>query len=350
MRFAAFTKVHLAWVMLVLAVAATTTVPIWANAFWLRVFTLVVMVAGLASSWNIIAGLCGRFSFGHVAFFGIGAYSTVLLVTKVSVPLLPAIVVGGLASLVVAVVVGFPLLRLRGHYFAIATFGLALVIQELVTVSRTVTGGGQGIFFPPTTLGPALFYTIVYYGMLLVMVGTVVTVWVLLRTPPGFAMRAVRADEDAAAVLGINATKYKLIAFGLSAMFAGLFGGVWAYWISFIDPVSAFSLSLNLQLTMAGVLGGLGSVIGPVLGAFTLQLLSSLIWQQFIDLYLAVFGAVIIAVVIFLPGGIMSLFSPRAATRSPMGIDLDASSDQDRLGALRLRLRHAFARSWRTPK
>ena len=289
---------------------AVLIVPQYLNSYWLRVLTQVLMIAALASSWNIIAGICGYFSFGNVVFFGIGAYTTAVLMSQLDIPFLVTIPVAGMLAAVFAVLTGLPLLRLRGHYFAIATLGINLGTREVVS-NLDWTGGGKGIWLQIPDMEPHAFSLYVFYMMTTMLTVTVAGIVALLRSRAGYAMRAIRGNETSAAVLGIDTTFYKVLAFALSALFSGMVGSIYIFWMGYIEPGQAFDMNLNIQFVMAGLMGGLGSVVGPLLGAVTLQLFSELIWSHFLQIHLAVLGVLIILVVLFLPNGLVSLFASR---------------------------------------
>jgi branched-chain amino acid transport system permease protein len=297
--------------MLVVAAALLTiALPPWLNNYWLRVLTQVIMIAVLASSWNILAGVCGYFSFGNVVFFGLGAYTTAVLTSALSVPFAITILPGGLVAAAFAIATGFPLLRLRGHYFAIATLGINLGMREVIT-NLEWTGGGKGIWLQLPDMGPKQFALLIFYLMAALLAVTIATFITLLRSRAGYAMRAIRGNEASAAVLGIDTTFYKVLAFAISAFFSGVTGSIYVYWLTYIDPSQAFDMTLNIQFVMAGLLGGLGTIVGPILGAVVLQLLSELIWSHFLEIHLGVLGLVIIGVVLFLPNGLSAFFQNR---------------------------------------
>jgi branched-chain amino acid transport system permease protein len=204
------------------ALAVLGTAPGLVSPFILQFIINLFMLAVLAESWNIIGGFTGYASFGNVAFFGIGAYTMGILMTKAGLPLWAALPAAGLVPMVFAAVVGLPILRLKGHYFAIATLGVAETMREIV-YNVEITGAGTGLVMPITRT-PALFF----YLMLATLVAvTLVNVW-LSRSRFGYGLVAIREDEDAAAAMGIDTARYKTIAFAISAAFAGLTGGVFA--------------------------------------------------------------------------------------------------------------------------
>jgi branched-chain amino acid transport system permease protein len=281
------------------------TIPFWAGDYWTRIWTGVAMWAGLALSWNIIGGYAGYISFGQVAFFGIGAYTTALLMQParhwnffLTLP------VGAAAAGLVALVVGWPSLRLRGAYFAIATWALAEALAQLAGVVG-FTGGSFGISTPanPST-------SFFYYAMLIAAAVVYLLGWLLFeRSRFGYRVKAVRDHEIAAQTLGINANWVKRKAFVLSAIIAAVFGGIDAYWITFINPQSVLAGDITDQMVVMALVGGLGHPWGPALGATALYLINSWFNSTFgsTTSYIAMIGALVALVVLFLPDGIVSL-------------------------------------------
>jgi branched-chain amino acid transport system permease protein len=272
------------------------------DAFLLRLFTEALMWVGLAITWDLIAGYIGYLNFGHGVFFGFGAYATTIFFTKVNLPFWPSLAVGGGVAALAALVIGWPVLRLRGAYFAIATWAFGRAIMQLALV-LDVTGGPDGLRLPPF-LNPHFFA----YVMLALVGATYVVLWVLLeRAPFGLKLKAIREDESGSLAIGLNPAKLKLQAFILSAVPAGLIGGVYAYWITFIDPSSVFGDLVTDQAVVMAVFGGLGTLIGPAIGAVFFLTFKTYFWAYLSDfqvLYLIILGVAIAACVVFLPDGI----------------------------------------------
>jgi len=285
--------------LLIAAVLALAVLPFVAGNYWTRVFTGVLMFATLAQAWNVITGYTGYFAFGNVAFFGVGAYVTAILVIKGSVPVFVAVLIGGVLAAIYAALLGFPLLRITGHYFSIATIGVNLATRETVRNLPELTGGGSGLTMPIAT-----FYRIVYFSMFGLMVFCIAAVYFLMRSRTGFALRAIGADERAARSMGINTTNYKVLAWAFSALFFGLVGGLYAYWFSYIDPTMVFNPGDAIKVVAMTYLGGIGTIPGPIIGAFLLELV---VWGQFLEFHLAVLGIIIILVSIVMPAGLMPL-------------------------------------------
>jgi branched-chain amino acid transport system permease protein len=264
------------------------------------------MLAILAESWNIIGGFTGYASFGNVAFFGIGAYTTGILLTRAALPLALALPAAGLAAMLFAVVLGMPILRLKGHYFAIATLGVAETMREIV-YNVEITGAGSGLVMPISRT-PLVFF----YLMLAILAAVTLVNWWLSRSRFGYGLIAIREDEDAAAAMGIHTARYKTIAFALSGTFAGLAGGVFAYWITFIDPDAVFKVIITIQMIIMAVFGGAGTIVGPLLGALVLASVSELLSTQLVTLAELFNGLVVILVVLFMPKGLADVLGRRA--------------------------------------
>jgi branched-chain amino acid transport system permease protein len=272
------------------------------DAFLLRLFTEAFMWIGLAITWDLVAGYIGYLNFGHGVFFGFGAYTTAILFTKAGLPFWLSLTIGGGAAGLAALVIGWPVLRLRGAYFAIATWAFGRAVMQLALV-LDITGGPDGMRLPPF-LNPHFFA----YLMLGLVGATYVVLWVLLeRAPFGLKLKAIREDESGSLAIGLNPAKLKLQAFILSALPAGLIGGVYAYWISFIDPASVFGDLVTDQAVVMAVFGGLGTLIGPAIGAVFFLTFKTYFWAYLSDyqvLYLIILGLAIAACVVFLPDGI----------------------------------------------
>ncbi|MHB8782471.1 MAG: branched-chain amino acid ABC transporter permease [Desulfobacteria bacterium] len=277
--------------------------------FLLRVFTEAVMWIGLAVTFDVLAGYTGYLNFGHSAFFGIGAYITAILMVRAGWHFAPAAALGGAAAGLGALIAGFPTLRLRGAYFAIATWALARAIQQGVLM-MDITGGPDGMRLP-AFLSPGFFY----YIMLGVVGVTFFAYWFLLeRAPFGLKLKAVREDEQGAKALGLNPTKLKTQAFVLSAVPTGIIGGVFAYWVTFIDPASTLGDLVSDQALVMVVFGGMGTLTGPVIGAVLIFTFKTVFWAYLSDyevLYLIILGGVIAASVVFLPDGVLGVLPQR---------------------------------------
>lgn len=274
-----------------------------------RLLTSVFLFVALAQAWNIIGGYTGYASFGQVAFFGLGAYATAVLMANYHLSFWIAMPVAILVGIAFSVVVGLPLLRLRGHYFAIATLGVALGSQDVINNLTGLTGGGAGITIPtfgdqaPTVyLGKAGFYT----AFLLVAASAVIIATLLARSRFGYSMVAVHQDEEAAAAVGINTTRVKVIAFAVSAGITACVGAFYAFQQIAFFPADVFDSNFTVLMLIMVVIGGSGSIVGPLVGAVGLELVSQYLRANLGTYNQLIFGAIIVIVVVFFPQGVVN--------------------------------------------
>lgn len=272
------------------------------DTFLLRVLTEAVMWVGLAIAFDVIAGYTGYLNFGHGAFFGLGAYTVAILMMNAKLPFAVALPAGGVVAALAALIAGFPTLRLKGSYFAIATWALSRAIQQLA-LNLDITGGPDGMRLD-AYLNPQFFY----YLMLGAVGFTFLLLWYLLeRAPFGLKLKAIREDEEGAKALGLNPTKLKMQSFILSAVPTGLLGGIYAYWITFIDPSSTLGDLVSDQAVVMVVFGGMGTLFGPAIGALLIFAFKTVFWaylSKFQLLYLIILGALIAVSVVFMPNGL----------------------------------------------
>ena len=272
----------------------------------------VVILAGLSAlaaiGLNLLVGYTGQISFGHNAFLGVGAYASAVLTTQLGWPSLLALVAGLAATILVALAVGIPTLRLRGHSLAIATVALGVVAHVLFNEVKPITNGYLGIGgIPPLALGPWQLDTDAgYYYVIWTLVLT--SVWLcqrLVASRVGRALAAIRDNEAAARAMGIDVAADKLRVFVLSALFASLSGSLYAHWVAFISP-ELFGLDQALFLIVTLLVGGIGTFWGPAAGAITLTVLAEVLRasKAFNQL---LFGALLIATLLFAPRGLMGL-------------------------------------------
>lgn len=260
-----------------------------------------LLLAVLAQGWNIIGGYTGYASFGNSVFYGLGSYGVGIAMVQWHQPFAAGLVFGVAMAVVFAVVLGLPVLRLRGHYFAIATLALAQVMTAIVS-NVELAGRNIGLVLPPLNNDP-LFYEL-SLGLLII---TSLCIFWLAHSRFGFGLIAIRENEEGAAVMGVNTTLYKVMAFALSGIFSALAGGIHAYWITFLDPESAFDIGLNVKMIIMAVLGGSGTVLGPIVGAFTLSALSEVLSSEITSVASLFFGVVIVAAVVFMPRGLADI-------------------------------------------
>ena len=282
-----------------------------------RTVAAIFMFVALAQGWNLIGGFTGYACFGQVVFFGIGGYFTAIAMVHWHVNFWVALVASGFVAALFGAVIGLPLLRLKGHYFAIATLGVAEGMREVVTNLPDLTGGGAGITIPTvgnqaTTpyLGNDGFYLLfLVLAALAVLIGGLVS-----RNKFGFALRAINQDEDAAASMGINTTRTKVAAFSLSGFVTGLVGATYAFQQVVIFPERLFSVDITVLLVVMVVIGGSGTVLGPLLGAVVLQFLSEYLRQNYTSAHTLILGVIIIIAVILIPQGAVNYFKEARRT------------------------------------
>jgi branched-chain amino acid transport system permease protein len=289
---------------------ALAFVPLLHNGYLENLFRGVLMFATLSCGWNLIGGYAGYVSFGNVVFFGLGAYTTTMLWQHAQQQnLLLAIVLAVVVALAFGAILGPPILRLRGHYFAIATLGIALATQDIIAHFDWF-GAGSG--FPIRQLEA---YSTYYYAMWGVCVVSFLALYGIARSKFGYALVAIRENEEAAAVLGIATTRYKVVAWMVSGSMAAAAGAVFAGANGFIDAPTAFGVDDNVFPVVMALLGGVGTVAGPLLGSLILTAINETLWSRFPQAHTLFFGAVIVLVVLFLPRGLLRLIDARGGWR-----------------------------------
>jgi branched-chain amino acid transport system permease protein len=282
-----------------------------------RTVSAILMFIALAQGWNLIGGFAGYASFGQVVFFGVGGYFTAVAMSHWHFSFWLSLAVSGLVAGAFGALIGLPLLRLKGHYFAIATLGVAEGMREVVTNLPDLTGGGAGITLPTvgdqaTTayLGNDGFYLL----FLAIAALSVLVSGLVSRNKLGFALRAIHQDEDAAGAMGINTTRAKVIAFALSGLITGLVGASYAFQQVTIFPERLFDVDITVLMVVMVVIGGSGTVLGPLLGAVLLQFLSEWLRQSYAEVHTLILGVIIIVAVVLLPQGLVNYV--REARRS----------------------------------
>jgi branched-chain amino acid transport system permease protein len=269
----------------------------------------ICLFAVLAYAWNIISGMTGYISFGQIGFFGIGAYVAAICQNQLNADWYLAAIAAGLVAFVIAIPLGFIMLRLQGIFFALGMLGLTR-IGQLIASSNSFLGGSQGEPIP--AVGTPQETSLV---MLLVTVAVVLLTWWLLHSRLGLCLMAIRDDEMATKASGINTTFYKTMAFCLSAFLAALAGSLYAWNIGFIDPGSAFNSTFELQSILMVLIGGIGTLWGPLIGAIFVSLIGQALWAQFPQEQQIIMGVLTLVAVVWMPGGIVSLLNKRGWLR-----------------------------------
>ena len=289
------------WLLAIIAVAVLAALPWFGSDVVVQFGISTLLLAVLAQGWNIIGGYGGYASFGNSTFFGLGAYGVAIAMVQWNMPFWTGMIFGAAMAVAFAVLLGIPVLRVKGHYFAIATLALAQVVAAIVS-NIPLFGQNIGLVLPPLN-NDAMFYELAL-GLLVV---ATLTVWWLTRSRFGFGLIAIRENEEGAAVMGVNTTLYKVMAFALSGLFSALAGGIQAYWITFLDPASAFDISLNVKMIIMTVFGGPGTVLGPIVGAFVLSAISEVLSSEITSVASLFFGFVVVAAVVLMPRGLADL-------------------------------------------
>lgn len=291
--------------------------------FYQRMAVLVILSAISASAWNLVGGYALQISVGHAVFFGVGSYSALFVYHQWELPPLVGVPLGVAISLAIAVVVGTPTFRLKGHYFAMATIAVAELVRILMN-NWGFVGAAVGMMGPatPRTIWDFTFRSSVpyYYLFLAVLAALLVATHQISRSRMGYYLRAIGADERAARSLGVPVTRYKLYAFMLSAAFTSLAGSLYALMVGFIDPSSGFGILISVEMVITAALGGAGTLLGPLLGAVILvplqQMTNSLFGGGGTGLTYIIYGGIILLLARFEPGGLLKLWARLTARRA----------------------------------
>jgi branched-chain amino acid transport system permease protein len=305
------------WLVLLIGIAVFAALPLLHDNYMLRLGTTLAMYVVLAQSWNFIGGLAGYPSFATAAFFGLGAYASAMLQLR-GIPMVGSWCVGGLTAAIFAALIGGAILHLRGHYFAIASLVIAEVLRETINSAPAFTGGGMGLNLPVMRLGIVQQSELFFYAMLLLAAVCVGAAIVVQKSKLGFGLRCIEQSEDAANMLGINTYGYKTAAFVLSSVFVGVAGGIYASWVHYIEPPDVFDGMLSIKPIVMVLLGGLGTLFGPALGAAIIIVFEEVVWRNFLMIHEAILGAIIVLLVLFIPNGLLSLVKRRLKPLKPV--------------------------------
>ncbi len=272
---------------------------------WIGLGFLTFIFATLAIAWNLVGGYAGQVSFGYAAFFGTGAYTTAILWSRQHWDPVATLPFAGLAAVLVALVVGLPCFRLEGPYFSIATIGVGEAARILALNLDQLTGGASGLNLPLSVPEKSWFY---WAGLLLVAATLGLSAWIR-SSRLGLGLIALRMDQSAAESLGLNTALSKNLAHAISAFLVGVAAGLYVTYFSYVHPNQVFGFELSIGMVLMGVIGGVGSVWGPVLGAAIYYPIRQLVLAQptLVAFNLLVYGGLLILIVLFEPGGLMGL-------------------------------------------
>ena len=299
---------------LVVALAAFPLLQLTVGGFnyWLHMLLIVFMYIAMASSWNLLGGYAGYISLGHSAFYGIGGYVTGALMTFGGVSPLWAAPLAGVACFAIGLPVGLITLRTRGPAFIISTIAL-LMLARLALDNTESLGGADGLSLPLPDLPADTQKLPFYYGMLAVAVAAVYTSYRIRHAKLGLGLRAIAEDEVKAEAAGIPTAMYKIVGFALSAVFIAIAGGIWGYYLTYLKPTIFFQILTSAEIVLMAILGGRGTVAGPVIGAIVLVAADELVVAKLgsTELNLAAKGAAMIVVLLAFPDGIVGTLKAR---------------------------------------
>ncbi|HEY0537050.1 MAG TPA: branched-chain amino acid ABC transporter ATP-binding protein/permease [Actinoallomurus sp.] len=329
-RLRALPRAHLIAGVCLLALVLYPVINPW-NPYPQGVLLLGFLLAIQASSWNIISGYGGYTSLGHSMFLGLGSYTAGILALRWGVNPLWVAPLGGVTALVIAVVIGSVVLRTRGHAFVIITIAMLLAAQILAANFKSLTQGSDGITLQLPFWSRDFQNIPFYYAFLGLLVLTVLFSAWLRRTKFGAGLIAIREDEGKAASIGVNTTRFKIVAYAASAFMIGTAGGVYAYYLTFINPVGSFAILGSVTIVLATLTGGRGTLYGPVIGAFIVNLVSeeSTVYGGGSQSRVLIFGVALMLVVLFLPRGILPTAEAWWRKRHPVEVEYT-----DQAGAL----------------
>ena len=296
---------------LILPLALGIFIPMVADLHMYSIVITVLIWMMLGQSWNLLGGYTGQVSFGHAMFLGVGAYSAMLIVNAINLDMFASLLIAGLVAGLLSLPIGYLIFRLNGPYFALGTLAFAEIIHIVARNLKGVTNGGEGIMLSskPTFLGVQIVTKIEYFYLALLL-AVVITLFCayLTKTKSGYSFIAIRENQEAAEAMGMNSTFVKSKALFISAFLAGVAGGFYGLYNKFIDPEMTLSVHMSVEMIFVTVIGGIGTIAGPVIGAAVLISLQEYLkglsfLQSFPSLYLIVYGLVIMCVSVYLPGG-----------------------------------------------
>jgi branched-chain amino acid transport system permease protein len=303
------------------------------NPYILGILISLLMMAALSSAWNILGGYTGQYSFGHAAYFGAGAYTTLLLVLNFNFNPLLSIALGIITSVIIALITGSIVFRLRGHYFGLASIAVAEIVR-LAVLNFEFTGGAQGLLLTDLALWDIDLNSKLpfYYGMLIVLLATLAITAYTIKAKTGYYLQAIREDQDAASSLGINISYYKNKSLLISAALTSLLGSLYGLYIRFIDTHAVLDLRLSIEIILTAIIGGVGTLWGPVLGALVLVPLAEVLRSNLLGdmlvkagivsetsaigiflkenlahAHVLVYGIITVLCILYLPKGILGL-------------------------------------------
>lgn len=311
------------WAMLMAVIIWSRMPWLVSNNYQVQVLFRITLFAALGLAWNLVGGYAGQLSLGHVAFFGVGAYGLALF-TQLEIPIWISLFLAAIVATLFAAVIGLISFRLRGPYFTLATIAFGEVLR-LTATNLNVTGGAIGLTMPALFHGRTFWRQFYLASVALAALAFLTNLWVS-RSRFGYYLMAIREDEDTASAVGINTSRCKLQSLLLSAFLTALAGALYASAFQFIVPDSVLTLEISVQIAIITMLGGAGTLLGPIIGAALLLTAQEIFKNQFKESHLLIYGILIVIVVLFVPegivGGLQQLFHKR---KKPPAIDARAA-------------------------
>ena len=325
---------QIAFIAVLAAIAIALPLVIGESPYFIGILISLLMMAALSSAWNILGGYAGQYSFGHAAYFGAGAYTTLILLTLYNLNPLLCMAMGIVVASIIALITGSIVFRLRGHYFGLASIAVAEVVR-LSVLNFEFTGGAQGILLSDGVLWDLDLNSKIpfYYGMLLVLAVTLAITAYLRKSKTGYYLQAIREDQDAASSLGINISFYKNKALLISAALTSVLGSLYGLYIRFIDTSAVLDLRLSIEIILTAIIGGVGTLWGPVVGALLLVPLAEVLRSNVLGdilikaglvsetsgvgmflkdnlahAHVLVYGIITVLCILYLPKGVLGLF------------------------------------------
>ena len=303
-----------------IAAVALALVPLWVQSpYALHIFILLFLAIALGESWNIIGGFAGQYSVGHSAWYGLGAYGAFILLQRKAIAPWFGVWVALAAAVIIALAVGWITFRLRGPYFVLASIAVAEIIRLAALNWKELTNGAEGILAadaPPLRLGGTVITdwnskTPFFYMGLAMALFCIAVNFLVKRSKLGYYLQAIREDQDAAHSLGIPLTLSKNTGLAISAACTALAGSFAAFYIGFIEPQGVFGIEVSIQMVLTCIIGGIGTVAGPVIGAVVVVLLSEALRASLSSAHLLVYGVLVIIVILTMPDGFVGFIAQR---------------------------------------
>ncbi len=291
---------------IILIILLLASLPFWASRYWILVALLFSLNLGLSQMWNLLAGYSGLVSLGQQSFIGLGGYSLAVFSLYYGFPISLSILLGGIVSVLFALLISAPIFRMRGVYFAIGSWTVAEVLRIIFSNWKYV-GYGMGLFVKPAY---KLSFNTIYYTALFSGIASVVLVYIILKSKLGLGLMAIRDEETASETLGVNIFKCKLSCFLISAFVTGIVAGILYLHNIFIQPYSAFGIDWTVRLVFITIIGGIGTIEGPIIGSFLYVFLHQWL-SEYPSVSLLILGVIAIAVILTAPRGIMGTIQER---------------------------------------